>query len=175
MVKKKLTPNHQKFMEEALKEAECAFQKKEVPIGAVLVYDNEIIARGHNLVEETQDATAHAEMVCLRTASQSIRNWRLLNATLYCTLEPCSMCLGAMILSRLETLVWAAPDLRYGACGSFVSLLQVPHPIHQIQVESGIYQERAALLMQNFFRERREQSKKYLKNSFLCSEQKFSL
>lgn len=147
-------------MEEALTEAKNAFQKKEVPVGAVLVYDNEIIARGHNLVEEMQDATAHAEMICLRAASQIMGNWRLMHATLYCTLEPCSMCAGAMILSRLDTIVWAAPDLRHGACGSFLSILQAPHSIHQVQqvqIESGIYKEEAAILMQKFFRERRKE------------------
>lgn len=143
------------FMREALKEAELAFSKNEVPIGAVLVHEGEIIARGHNLVEAGCDATAHAEMLCLKIGAEVLRNWRLLGATLYCTLEPCPMCAGAMIHSRLERLVWGAPDLRCGAHGSWVNLLDTQHPIHQLKVTSGVMKEECAVLMRNFFKKRR--------------------
>lgn len=143
------------FMEEALVEARLAYSKGEVPIGAVLVHQGEIIARAHNRVEELQDATAHAEMLCLQSAAKKLGNWRLVDTILYCTLEPCAMCAGAMILSRIQKLVWAAPDLRQGADGSFVSFLQASHPIHQIEVELGPYREESAALMRQFFKGRR--------------------
>lgn len=142
-------------MREALREAEAAFSKDEVPIGAVLVHQGEIIARAHNLVETRRDATAHAEMLCLKMGAEALGNWRLLGATLYCTLEPCPMCAGAMIHSRLERLVWGAPDLRCGAHGSWVNLLDVEHPIHQLTVSSGVMKEECASLMRFFFKKRR--------------------
>lgn len=143
------------FMHEALKEAEKAYVLGEVPVGAVLVSGGEILARAHNQVETLQDATAHAEVLCLRAASQLIENWRLVNATLYCTLEPCSMCAGAMFLSRISSLVWGAPDKRHGAHGSWVNLLDQPHPIHQLEVRTGVLEEEASALMISFFRHRR--------------------
>lgn len=146
-------------MEEALKEARAALLADEVPIGAVLVYEGQIIARAHNQVETLQDATAHAEMLCLRSAAEKLGNWRLLGATLYCTLEPCSMCAGALLLSRVQNLVWGAPDLRQGAHGSWVNLLDLPHPIHNCSVRKGILQEECAVLLTDFFRKKREQKK----------------
>jgi tRNA(Arg) A34 adenosine deaminase TadA len=96
----------------------------EVPIGAVLVFQNQIISSAYNQVESLKDATAHAEMLCLKQAAEKLDNWRLLDCTLYCTLEPCLMCAGAMILSRVKTLVWGAPDLRHGAGGSLYERLR---------------------------------------------------
>ncbi len=150
-------PFDEAFMKEALIEAELAFAKREVPVGAVLVHKGEIIARAHNLVETLSDATAHAELLCLKNGAEVLGNWRLLETTLYCTLEPCPMCAGAMIHSRLERLVWGAPDLRCGAHGSWVNLLDAEHPIHQIQVTSGIFKEECAALMKDFFKIRREE------------------
>jgi tRNA(adenine34) deaminase len=147
------------FMKEALVEAKKAFELNEVPVGAVLVYKGEIIARAHNLVESRQDATAHAEVLCLQMAAQRMGNWRLLKTTLYCTLEPCPMCAGAMIHSRVERLVWGAPDVRCGAHGSFVNLLDLKHPIHCLKVDSGVLQEECAELMKTFFRGRRDAGK----------------
>lgn len=151
-------PSDEFFMREALIEAEKAYSLGEVPVGAVLVCDGAIIARAHNLVESRRDASAHAEMLCLKMGTQALGNWRLLGATLYCTLEPCPMCAGAMIHSRLERLVWGAPDLRCGAHGSWVNILDVEHPIHQLQVTSGILKEECATLMKNFFTERRKEN-----------------
>lgn len=148
------------FMFEAIKEAWKAYQKKEVPVGAVLVHKKKIIARGHNQVEMLKDATAHAEMLCMTSGSAELENWRLADTTLYCTIEPCSMCAGAMFLARISTLVWGAPDLRHGANGSWINLFDKSHPTHSIPVRSGILQEPCSLLMKNFFQERRNQNEK---------------
>jgi tRNA(adenine34) deaminase len=143
------------YMRAALVEAEKAFSLGEVPVGAVVVYQDRIIARAHNRVEELQDASMHAELLCLKEAAKVLENWRLHDAILYCTLEPCSMCAGAMLLSRLSCLVWGAPDLRHGAHGSWVNLLDGSHPIHRIEVRTGVLEEEASMLMKKFFRERR--------------------
>lgn len=143
------------FMREALKEARLAFSKKEVPVGAILVLNNEVIARAHNLVESSSDATAHAEMLCLKKGAEILGNWRLTETTLYCTLEPCPMCAGAMIHSRLARLVWGAPDLRCGAHGSWANLLDLRHPIHQITTATFVLKEECGDLMSNFFKLRR--------------------
>lgn len=145
------------FMGLALEEARKAFERGEVPVGAVLVRNNEVIARGHNLVETLQDASAHAEMLCMRAGAENLSNWRLLETTLYCTLEPCAMCAGTMLLSRIEALVWGAPDLRHGAHGSWVNLLDQPHPIHKVRVRSGVLADECAELMKTFFQNRRKE------------------
>jgi tRNA(adenine34) deaminase len=144
------------FMKEALLEARKAFEKEEVPVGAILVCKGKIIARAHNQIEMLQEVTAHAEVLCIRSASFHLNNWRLVDTTLYCTLEPCAMCLGAMILSRVHTLVWGAPDLRHGANGSWVDLLRSEHPIHQLQVRKEILKEESAMLMTEFFKLQRK-------------------
>ena len=143
------------FMREALKEAQKAFDLGEVPVGAVLVLDGEIIARAYNKVEIDNDATSHAEALCIKMASAFLKNWRLLNTTLYTTLEPCSMCAGALLLSRVSRVVWGAPDLRHGAAGSWVDILTKQHPIHNIDLQGGVLAEESAFLLKKFFRERR--------------------
>jgi len=150
----------ERFMYEALKEAWKAFKADEVPVGAVLVKDNQIIARGHNQVEMLKDATAHAEMLCLTAGESAVENWRLTQTTLYCTIEPCSMCAGAMFLTRIQTLVWGAPDLRHGAHGSWVNLFDTVHPIHTIQVRQGVLETPCAQLLKDFFQLQRQQKKK---------------
>lgn len=152
-----ITPKNddERFMLEALKEAWKAFQADEVPVGAVLVKEGRVIARGHNQVEMLKDATAHAEMLCITAGESALENWRLLNTTLYCTVEPCCMCAGALFLSRVPTLVWGAPDLRHGANGSWVDLFETTHPIHNINVRSGVLQEPAAALLKEFFSKQR--------------------
>jgi tRNA(adenine34) deaminase len=149
------TTDDERFMLEALKEGWKAFQTEEVPVGAVLVAGGRVIARGHNQVEMLKDATAHAEMLCITAGANGLGGWRLNEATLYCTIEPCSMCAGAMLLSRLGALVWAAPDIRHGANGSWVDLLGEKHPMHEIPVRSGVYADEAATLMRQFFKQRR--------------------
>lgn len=143
------------FMAEALKEAWLAFSHGEVPVGAVVVVDGTIISRAHNRVEELQSATAHAELLAIEAASRFLDNWRLQGATLYSTLEPCSMCAGAIILSRLERVVWGAPDLRHGADGSWIELLSRPHPIHNVAAVGGLYRDTSSALMRSFFQQQR--------------------
>lgn len=144
-------------MNEALREARKAFAEDEVPVGAVLVKDGRIIARGRNQVEMLKDATAHAEILCITSGEVALDNWRLLDTTLYCTMEPCAMCAGAMFLSRISRLVWGAPDLRHGANGSWVNLFDKQHPIHTIQVTSGILQAECSCLIQEFFQKKRRE------------------
>jgi tRNA(adenine34) deaminase len=145
----------QEFMKFALAEAQKACDAGEVPIGAVLVFQNQIISTAYNQVESLKDATAHAEMLCLKKGAEKLGNWRLLDCTLYCTLEPCLMCAGAMILSRVKTLVWGAPDLRHGAGGSLMDVFAMEHPIHQLEIRKGVLQDEAASLLKKFFQERR--------------------
>lgn len=147
----------EKWMLEALKEAWKAYLEDEVPIGAVLVYEERVIARGHNQVELLRDATAHAEMLCLTAGSSFFENWRLADTTLYCTVEPCSMCAGAMFLSRVPKLVWGAPDMRHGAAGSWVNLFDKPHPMHQISIERGVLADASSQLLKQFFQKRRKE------------------
>lgn len=149
----------ERFMLEALKEAWKAFQKDEVPVGAVLVHEDRVIARGHNQVEMLKDATAHAEMLCITAGEGALENWRLAGTTLYCTMEPCSMCAGAMLLSRIPVLVWGAPDLRHGANGSWIDLFDKPHPMHAITVRRGVFEEHSASLLRSFFQKRREEKR----------------
>lgn len=147
--------NDEHFMRSALIEAKKAYKEGEVPVGAVVVFENQIIARGHNQVELLKDATAHAEMLAIGSAANALENWRLLGTTLYSTVEPCVMCAGAMLLSRIARLVWGAPDLRHGACGSWVNLFETKHPTHTFEITPGILQDECATLMREFFHERR--------------------
>lgn len=149
----------ERFMLDALKEAWKAFQQKEVPVGAVLVQDGRIIAKGYNQVEMLKDATAHAEMLCITSGEAACGNWRLAETTLYCTIEPCSMCAGAMLLARVPKLVWGAPDLRHGANGSWVDLFAKQHPTHTMTIQKGVLGEFCAVLMQDFFKQRRMDNK----------------
>lgn len=142
-------------LEAALAEARSAAEAGEVPIGAVVVHDGVIIARGQNRVLRDNDPTAHAEIVVLRAAAAALGNYRLGGCTLYVTLEPCAMCAGAMIHARLDRLVYAADDPKAGACGSVLSVLNHPRLNHQMQVEQGIAAEDSAELLRSFFRERR--------------------
>ena len=147
-------------MGEALKEAWKAYLNDEVPVGAVLVYKQKIIARAYNQVELLQDATAHAEMLCMTAGEAALENWRLADTTLYCTLEPCAMCAGAMLLARVPNLVWGAPDIRHGANGSWINIFEKPHPMHSISIRTGILAEYCALLLKDFFQKRREENDK---------------
>ncbi len=143
-------------MEAALAEARNAAEAGEIPIGAVVVCDGVIIARGQNRVLRDNDPTAHAEIVALRAAAAALGNYRLGGCTLYVTLEPCAMCAGAMIHARLDRLVYAAGDPKAGACGSVLSVLNHPRLNHRMQVEQGIAAEASAELLRGFFRERRQ-------------------
>jgi tRNA(adenine34) deaminase len=142
-------------MQAALAEARLAGEAGEVPIGAVAVFDGEIIARGQNRVLRDVDPTAHAEIIALREAAAAVGNYRLAGCTLFVTLEPCAMCAGAMIHARLDRLVFAATDPKAGAAGSVLSVLNHPQLNHQMQVEQGMLEEESAELLRSFFRERR--------------------
>ena len=135
----------------ALQEAEKAFEEKEVPVGAVVVKDNKIIGRGYNQVERLKDATAHAEMIALTAASNFLGNWRLTECSIYVTLEPCVMCTGALLASRINELFFATFDSKFGACGSVYNLAEDGKTNHKIKVYSGIYAEESKKLLQNFF------------------------
>lgn len=145
----------EKFMLEALKEAWKAYCDDEVPVGAVLVKNERVIARGYNQVEMLKDATAHAEMICMTAGESVCENWRLADTVLYCTMEPCSMCAGAMLLTRVPQLVWGAPDIRHGANGSWVNLFEQKHPMHTIAVRKGVLAEFSAQLLRDFFQKKR--------------------
>jgi tRNA(adenine34) deaminase len=142
-------------MQAALAEARVAGDSGEVPIGAVVVREGAIVARGQNRVLRDVDPTAHAEIVALRAAAAALGNYRLTGCTLYVTLEPCAMCAGAMIHARIDRLVFAAADPKAGACGSVLEVLNHPQLNHQMQVERGILGEESAELLRGFFRERR--------------------
>lgn len=147
------------FMKKAFKEAQKAYALGEVPVGAILVYKGEIIAKGHNQVEKKNLVMAHAEIEVLRKASLKLGAWRLSETMLYSTLEPCPMCMGAILLARVKTLVWGAPDIRLGAGGSWVNLLDLKHPYHTLNVRSGVYHTEVGALMRAFFKERRGEKK----------------
>ncbi len=142
-------------MEAALAEASSAAEAGEVPIGAVVVREGEIVARAQNRVLRDNDPTAHAEIVSLREAARILGNYRLNGCTLFVTLEPCAMCAGAMIHARIDRLVLAAADPKAGACGSVLSVLNHPQLNHKMSVEQGILAEESGELLRSFFRERR--------------------
>lgn len=143
------------FMAEALLEAQKAYDADEVPVGAVVVWDHQILTRAHNRVESSCDASAHAELLALKEAASLYGNWRLSEMTLYSTLEPCSMCAGALLSFRIGRLVWGAPDIRQGADGSWIPLLGNKHPIHSIVIRRGVLEEQASALMRSFFQNKR--------------------
>ncbi len=146
-------------MQEALVEAGRAEALAEVPIGAVVVHDGNIIGRGHNLRETDQDPTAHAEMIAIRQAAGNLGSWRLLDCTLYVTLEPCVMCMGGIILARIPQLVYGCRDPRVGAVGSIYNLAEDERFNHQVEVREGVLGERCSEQLRDFFRRLREKKK----------------
>ncbi len=144
------------FMELALQEAREAYALGEVPIGAVLVIDGKVIAAGHNLRETWQDATAHAEVIAIQAACRKLGRWRLTGATLYVTIEPCPMCAGALVMSRIDRLVYGSPDYKAGAVESLFNIVQNDALNHRIEVLAGVRADECAALMREFFRERRK-------------------
>ena len=148
------------FMREALKEAQKAYDQAEVPIGAVVVLNGEIIGRGHNLREKEQDATLHAEIKAIRQANQHLGSWRLEDCELFVTLEPCPMCSGAMILARMKRVVFGAFDPKAGTAGTFMNLLQDSRFNHQVEVEQGVLEEECQEILRSFFKGLRERNKK---------------
>ncbi|MCF6267522.1 MAG: tRNA adenosine(34) deaminase TadA [Desulfuromusa sp.] len=149
----------QVFMQAALDEAAVAEGLAEVPIGAVVVFDDQIIGRGHNLRETSNDPTTHAEIIAIRQASKKLDSWRLLDCTLYVTLEPCVMCMGAIILARIPYLVFGCRDPKVGAVGSIYNFAEDERFNHQVQVREGVLQQECSTQLSNFFRKLREQKK----------------
>jgi tRNA(adenine34) deaminase len=148
-------PRDEYYMRLALREAEHALDHDDVPVGAVIVKDGEVIGAGHNERELRNDPTAHAEMLALREASHAVGSWRVLDAVMYVTLEPCTMCAGAIVLARIPRVVFAAADPKAGAAGSVLSLLDVPQLNHRPQVAAGLLADEAADLLRAFFASRR--------------------
>jgi tRNA(adenine34) deaminase len=146
---------HITWMREALAEAAKAAALGDIPVGAIAVRDGVIVGRGHNRKEHDRDPTAHAEIFALREAARTLGGWRLIGVTLYCTLEPCSMCAGAMVQARLPHLVWAADDPKAGAGGSVMDLLNHERLNHRVQVTRGVLAEEAQQQLQDFFKELR--------------------
>jgi tRNA(adenine34) deaminase len=153
-----MTTTDLEAMQAALAEARAAAEAGEVPIGAIVVRDGEVIARAQNCVLRDNDPTAHAEIVAIREAARILGNYRLNGCTLYVTLEPCAMCAGAMIHARLDRLVFAAADPKAGACGSVLSVLNHQQLNHKMAVEQGILADESAKLLRSFFRERRSRA-----------------
>ncbi len=146
----------EKFMKEALKEAKKAYDKLEVPVGAVIVKDNKIIARAHNLKETKYDTTKHAEILAIQKASKKLNSWRLLNCEMYVTLEPCSMCAGALINSRIRKVYFGAEDKKTGAIGSVFNLLKDYTFNHKVEFEKGILCVECEEILKDFFRKLRQ-------------------
>lgn len=154
-----LERDHNFYLREALKEARQALTEDEVPIGAVIIFDDQIIARAHNQKERLKDPTAHAEMIALTQTASYLDNWRLTGTTLYVTVEPCPMCASALVQARVSTLVYGTNDSRMGACGSVWNLISNEASDQQIKVIPGILSNECRNLLQDFFQRRRQQKK----------------
>ncbi len=149
---------NEQYMREALKEAEKAFDKGEVPIGAVIVKDGEIIGRGHNLRETSKDPTSHAEIIAIREASARVKGWRLMDCEMYVTVEPCPMCAGAIVLARIPRVFIGTMDKKSGAAGSVLNVLHNDRLNHRAEVETGCMQDACESIMKKFFLKLRDRS-----------------
>ncbi len=143
------------MMQEALKEAEIAYSHQEVPVGAVIVYQNKIISRAHNQKEKLQDPTAHAEILAIQIAAKHLESWHLEDIDLYVTLEPCPMCAYAMLQARISRLIFGTSDPKAGAAGSILNIVQDKRFNHRMEVVSGVLKKECSLFLQKFFQERR--------------------
>lgn len=152
---------HDTWMQMAMEEARKAEAIGEVPIGAVVVQGNEAIGKGHNLREYNNDPTAHAEVIAIRSAAHRLGSWRLTGCRLYVTLEPCPMCAGAILLSRIDTLVYGAYDLKGGCAGTLMNLLRDQRFNHQVEVMNGILEEECSKMLKDFFRNLRHKANGY--------------
>jgi tRNA(adenine34) deaminase len=150
----------EKFMQMALVEAKKAAAFGEVPIGAVIVRNGEVVGRGYNLRERAKDPTAHAELLAVKQASETLGGWRLIGCTLYVTLEPCPMCAGAIVQSRIDRVVYGVSDPKAGCAGTLMNLLQEERFNHQVEVTSGILAEECSVILKDFFRELRERQRR---------------
>ena len=146
----------EQFMQEALKEAKKADDKLEVPVGCIIVKEGKIIARAHNLKESKQDTTKHAEIIAIQKASKKLKSWRLIDCEMYVTLEPCSMCAGAIIQARIKKVYIGAMDEKTGACGSVLNLLKDYTFNHNVEIETKIEEEKCEKIIKNFFKKLRK-------------------
>lgn len=160
------------WMNEAIIEAKKAEVLGEVPIGAVVVHDNKVVGRGHNLRETSKNATTHAEMIAIQEANKVLNNWRLEECQLFVTLEPCAMCSGAIVLSRIEEVYYGPRDLKGGTAGTLMNLLQDDRLNHQAYVEEGVLEEECRELLTSFFKElRRKKKEAKLNQECSCKEE----
>jgi len=150
----------ERWMQEALSEAERAMAANEVPVGAVIVHDGRIVGRGHNQVEGLQDPTAHAEILAITAAANTLKSWRLDGTTMYVTLEPCPMCIGALMNARVARLVFATHDPKKGAVGSVVDLSEEEQLNHHLEVDSGTLRQESSRMLKAFFEKLRKKSGK---------------
>jgi len=155
----------EKYMKEAIKQAKKAYALEETPIGCVIVYEGKIISRGYNRRNTDKNPLAHAEITAIRKASRKMGDWRLEGCTMYVTLEPCQMCAGAIVQSRMDRVVIGCMNPKAGCAGSILNLLQMDRFNHQAQITAGVLEEECSSLMKQFFRELREKKKKAKKNS----------
>ena len=144
------------FMSEALKEAQRSLEKEEIPIGCVIVKDGQIVGRGHNAREEENKAILHAEIMAINQANETVGNWRLLDSTLFVTIEPCVMCSGAIGLARISQVIYGAKNAKFGGAGSLYDILTDSRLNHRVEVETGVLEANCAQIMQDFFRKRRQ-------------------
>ena len=144
------------WMWKAIDEAQKAAEEEEVPVGCVVVHQDFIVGRGHNQVERLQDPTAHAEMQAMALAARTLKSWRLNECTLYVSLEPCTMCIGAIHLARIKRVVFGAQDPKFGACGSIIDVPAEPRWNHRLEIQGGILAEESAKLMRGFFQRLRD-------------------
>ncbi len=145
-------------MREALKEAKKALEEDEVPVGAVIVYKDRIIAKAHNQIKRLKDPTAHAEMIAITQAAGYLRNERLIDTSIYVIVEPCPMCASAMVLARVKRLIYGAPDPKMGACGSVFKLADNKRLNHRIKVQKGVLAEECSKFLKDFFKEKRKKA-----------------
>ena len=157
---KKLTDD-ERFMKEAIRQARKAYAIGEVPIGCVIVYEGRVIARGYNRRTIDKNTLAHAELLAIRKASRKLDDWRLEGCTMYVTLEPCQMCSGAIVQSRMKRVVVGCMNAKAGCAGSILNLLQMDEFNHQVELEKGVLEEECSLLMKNFFKELRKAKQKH--------------
>ncbi len=159
MVLINMMKTHEKYMKEAINEAFKAFKKDEVPVGAVIVLNGKIIARGHNTREKTKDPTGHAEINALKKATKKLNSWRLENAILYVTIEPCAMCAGAISQARIKKIVYGAKDKKGGAIESNIELYKKTGLNHYPEVESGVLAKECGEIISHYFRQKRDKAK----------------
>ena len=150
------TVQHPKYMQEALKQAGAAFEKDEVPVGAVIVHKGQVIAKAHNQIKTLKDPTAHAEMIAITQASAFLKNERLIDCDMYTTVEPCPMCAGAMVLARIRCIYYATDDPKSGAAGSVMNILQHNVLNHRVKSQKHLLKQESQALMQDFFRKKRK-------------------